>query len=156
MRLKEWLVIDCMNEVLSEALKVVAAMDPARKDQNLAKILANYRRVFPNRASMSPGEIIGSIRHNMTNYDAELKALDYKTVHTALCDRLKQRNLFFQDTFNLINKFVQAYLDNPQQYVAANNVWLKSHFVNDQRCYQQNQEEDDDPRLWRSGWRKTA
>jgi hypothetical protein len=159
MRLKDWLVADSLNEVFLEALKWYvdpAVYDPAMKDRNLQRAQALAARKLPNRRDprsvTSPVEIVGAIRHGITNYDSELIALKRKIIQQSMCDQLREKNLFFKNTYDLVDKFIQSYLDNPQQYAAANNAWLRAHIVNDVRCDQ----DDEDPRQWRSGWRKTG
>ncbi len=146
----DWIVV---ADFIAEA---VSFKGNVSRDKNavLLALNAHLERQAVGGA-ITPQLIVDTISHQFTTYDDEWQGIENNKAQYDLCDYIKAWNKCIQDTAALVTRFAATYLTTEQQrsLLPLNQAWVQSHLKPVPRQCEE-EDEDDDPRQWRSGYKK--
>lgn len=122
------------------------------KAQVLAQLQINLKRMVGGSGAATVEHLLTVIRHDFTTYNEAWRSIDASKAKLGLVEYIRQWNAMVEETFQLVNQFIGNYLPDQQAELSAANIeWRASHL---KQMPAGADEEDDDPRQWRSGWKR--
>ncbi len=153
MRFTEWNTLDLVfiNHFIFEAVNFKGNVSRDR----LATLqhLEDHLHKSAVNGVVSNQLILDKIRHQFTDYDVQWRNLDAQKRNLETCAYISKWNELVKSASERVAQFISNYLTQQQQITlhAINQQWVQTHL---KTVPAQCAEDDEDPRQWRSGYRR--